>query len=145
MICMLCTSAISAVSLDELVSGWRLQKWRSACGPMWLRKDFTVSLLARYCAVQGLCVWLSQHGPTAANPVLQVCCSGLGWQEISIDCCTAHNSVVGSWQLEVHVVSICKKLNTDLFNDEQCCLGTVGVWLKCRPAPHRHSDLHVAC
>ena len=31
-----------------------------------------------------------------------------------------------------------------LVNDEQCCLGTVGVWLKCRPAPHRHSDLHGA-
>ena len=30
---------------------------------------------------------LSQHdGPTAANPLLQVCCCGPGRQEISIDC-----------------------------------------------------------
>jgi len=27
-------------------------------------------------------------GPTAANPVLQVCCCVPGGQEISIDCCT---------------------------------------------------------
>jgi len=33
---------------------------------------------------------LSQHGPTAANPLLQVCCCGPGSQEISIDCCAAH-------------------------------------------------------
>ena len=33
-----------------------------------------------------LSVCLSQHGPTAANPLLQVCCCGLGGQEISIDC-----------------------------------------------------------
>ena len=30
-----------------------------------------------------------QHGPTAANPLLQVCCCGPGGQEIWIDCCTA--------------------------------------------------------
>jgi len=31
-------------------------------------------------------VCLSQHGPIAANPMLQVCCCGPGGQEISIDC-----------------------------------------------------------
>jgi len=33
---------------------------------------------------------LSQDGPTAASPLVQVCCCGPGWQDISIDCCTAH-------------------------------------------------------
>jgi len=34
-----------------------------------------------------LSVCLSQHGPTAAIPLLVVCCRGPGEQEISIDCC----------------------------------------------------------
>ena len=35
-------------------------------------------------------VCLSQHGPTAANPPLQVCCCGPGGgQEESIDCCSS--------------------------------------------------------
>ena len=36
-----------------------------------------------------LSVCLSQHGPTAANPLLHVCCCGPSGQEISVDCCTA--------------------------------------------------------
>jgi len=34
-------------------------------------------------------VCLSQHGPTAANPLLQVSCCGPGRQDILINCCTA--------------------------------------------------------
>jgi len=34
-------------------------------------------------------ICLSQHGPTAAKPLLQVCCCGPSRQEISISCCTA--------------------------------------------------------
>jgi len=34
-------------------------------------------------------VCLSQHGPTAANPLLQVCCCEPGGQAISIDCCSS--------------------------------------------------------
>jgi len=36
-----------------------------------------------------LSVCLFQHGPTAANPLLQVCCCGPGGQEISTDCCSS--------------------------------------------------------
>ena len=36
-----------------------------------------------------LSVCLSQHEPTAANPLLQVCCCGPGGQEISIDWCSS--------------------------------------------------------
>jgi len=43
---------------------------------------------------QGLCLYqVSQLGPTAANPQLQVCCCGLNRREISIDCQTMHISV----------------------------------------------------
>jgi len=34
-------------------------------------------------------VGLFQHGPTAANPPLQVCCCKAVEQEMSIECCTA--------------------------------------------------------
>ena len=34
-------------------------------------------------------VCLSQHGPTAENPPLQVCCCGPGGQEMWIDCCSS--------------------------------------------------------
>jgi len=56
-----------------------------------------LSLPAQY-AEQGLCnvtvsvrpsVCLSQHGPTAANPPLQVCCCGPGGQAMWIDCCSS--------------------------------------------------------
>ena len=36
-----------------------------------------------YKTVLCLSVCLSQHGPTAANPLLQVCSCGSGWQKIS--------------------------------------------------------------
>ena len=42
-------------------------------------------------------VCLSGHGPTAANPLLQVCRCGPGRQDILIDCCG-----------QCHVVSICR-------------------------------------
>jgi len=42
-----------------------------------------------YVTVRCLSICLSQQGPTAANPLLQVCCCGPGGQEISVDCCTA--------------------------------------------------------
>jgi len=38
-------------------------------------------------------VCLSQHGPTAANPLLQVCCCGPGRQETSIDRCSSRCTV----------------------------------------------------
>ena len=37
----------------------------------------------------GLPAYRQYHGPTAANPLLQVCCCELGGQEILIDCCMA--------------------------------------------------------
>jgi len=50
---------------------------------------------------------------TAANVLLHVCYCGPSWQEILIDCCMAHDSMVGECG-QCHVVSICKKLNKDL-------------------------------
>ena len=41
------------------------------------------------CTVSFRLFCLFQHGPTAANPRLQVCCCGSGGLEITIDCCTA--------------------------------------------------------
>ena len=38
-------------------------------------------------------VCLSQHGPTAANPLLQVCCCRPGGQETSIDRCSSRCTV----------------------------------------------------
>ena len=53
-------------------------------------------------------VCLSQHGPAAANPLLQVCCCWPGdWlrrQRLAGGECDC-----GQW----HVVSVCRKLNTD--------------------------------
>jgi len=43
--------------------------------------------LKRYAVRPPAC--LSQHGPTAANRLLQVCCCEAGGQEISIDCCSS--------------------------------------------------------
>jgi len=42
-----------------------------------------------YVTVRCPSVSLSQHGPTAANPLVRVCCCGIDGQEISIDCCVA--------------------------------------------------------
>ena len=47
--------------------------------------------------------------PTAANLLLQVCCYGLGEQEILIDCAAA----AGECE-QCYVVSICRLLNTGL-------------------------------
>ena len=60
---------------------------------------------------------MSQHGPTAANLLLQVCNCGHDWQETAIDCCT-----IGAQQQrraegvcgQCHVVSVRRMLNTDL-------------------------------
>jgi len=49
-----------------------------------------------------LSVCLFQHRPTAANPLLQVCCSRPGEQEISISCCPAR---AGSVTLLAYVVA----------------------------------------
>ena len=43
--------------------------------------------MKRYGVRPSVCV--SQQGPTAANPLLDVCCCGPGGQEISIDCCSS--------------------------------------------------------
>jgi len=58
-----------------------------------------------------LSVRLSQHGPTAANPLLQVCCC----RPEATDCCTAgaqQQRAAGECG-QCHVVGVCKKLNSD--------------------------------
>ena len=52
-------------------------------------------------------VRLSQHGLTAADPLLQVCCCGPGGQEISIDCCSSdvRRANAGSGTLSAYVVA----------------------------------------
>ena len=52
-------------------------------------------------------VRLSQHGLTAADPLLQVCCCGPGGQEISIDCCSSgvRRANAGSAPLSAYVVA----------------------------------------
>ena len=60
-----------------------------------------------------LSVRLSQHGPTAANPLLQVCCC----RPEATDCCTAgalQQRAAGECG-QCDVVGVRKKLNTDLF------------------------------
>jgi len=54
-----------------------------------------------------LSVCLSQHGRTAANTELQVCCCGPGGQEISIDCCSigVRRANAGSSTLSAYVCS----------------------------------------
>jgi len=58
-----------------------------------------------------------QHGPTAVKPLLRVCCCGRGEQEILVDCCTAgakqQRRAAGECG-QCHVVSVRRKLNTDL-------------------------------
>ena len=62
-------------------------------------------------------VGLSQHGPAAANPLLHrfgaVCPAG----RRSIDCCTAgaQQRRAAGERGQCHVVSVRRKLNTDLF------------------------------
>ena len=53
----------------------------------------------------GPSVSLSQHGPTAANPLLQVCCCGPSQQELSIDCCSSRWTNAGSATLSVYTVA----------------------------------------
>ena len=47
----------------KLVSGWGLQKWRSVlpCGPMWLRKGFTFTLLNQYKIKIKVCMTWHPH------------------------------------------------------------------------------------
>jgi len=63
-------------------------KWYSVCLSvypaaggllLWARRPGDIDLLC-------LSVCLSQHEPTAANPLLEVCCCGPGGQEILIYC-----------------------------------------------------------
>jgi len=53
---------------------------------------------------QSLPAWAA---PTAANPLLQVCCCGPGGQEISIDCCSSggRRAKAGSATLSAYVGS----------------------------------------
>jgi len=46
-------------------------------------------------------VCLSQYGPTAANPMVHVCCCGPGRHEISIDCCTTHSNATYGERMRV--------------------------------------------
>jgi len=56
------------------------------------------------------------HGPTAANPLQQVCCCGHGGQEISIDSARRRLAAATAGECrQCNVVSLCVKLNTDLF------------------------------
>ena len=52
-------------------------------------------------------VCLSQHGPSAAKPLLQVCSRPPGRQKISIDCCMAYawSANAGSATLSAHVAA----------------------------------------
>jgi len=80
--------------------------------------SYLVWLLAlpTYNAEQSLSVCLSQHGPTAANPLLQVCCCEPGRQEMSIDRCTARSSAACSGRMRaVPHYSVRRKLTRDLF------------------------------
>jgi len=65
-----------------------------------------------YVTVRCLSVCLSQHGPTAANPLLRICCCGPGGQELSIDCCRRSAASAGECG-HCHDVSIRRKLNTE--------------------------------
>ena len=67
----------------------------------------------RYVSVR-LAVCLSQHGPTAAKPLLHVSCYGPGGKEILIDCCSISvqranagsamlSAYVGTWTLGSNV------------------------------------------
>ena len=56
-------------------------------------------------------VFMFQHRPTAAKPLLHVCCCGPSGQQISIDCCTAVAGECG----QCHAVSVRRKQNTVLF------------------------------
>ena len=74
--------------------------------PLSMRNRFYVAAL---CPSVRLSVRLSQHEPTAANPLLQVCCCGPGRQEISIHRCMAgaqqHRHAAGKCG-QCHVVSV---------------------------------------
>jgi len=61
------------------VTSWRLDLFR--------RNDHRAVCAAGFMKRYGVC--LSQYGPTAASPLLQVCCCGPGGQEILIDCCSS--------------------------------------------------------
>jgi len=66
--------------------------------------------MKRYDICPSVClsVSVSQHGPIAANPLMQICCCGPGGQEISIDCCTAgakQRANAGSAMLSAYVGS----------------------------------------
>ena len=56
-----------------------------------MSKIYFISHLLVLSATVSVCssACLSEHVPTAANPLVQVCCCGPGRQEISIDCCVA--------------------------------------------------------
>jgi len=65
----------------------------------------TFDLLKRYGVRPSVCS--SQYGPTAANPLLHVCCCRLGGQEISIACCSSgmRRANAGSAKLSAYVAS----------------------------------------
>ena len=77
-----------------------------------------------YVTVRCPSVYLSQHGPTAADPLLQVCCScGPGRQEISIDCGMAGDQLLCAAGEcgQCLVVSVRRKLNADLVSVLDYC------------------------
>ena len=58
------------------------------------------------CVCPSICLSVClQHGPTTADPLLQVCCCGPGGQEISIDCCQARGCSGG----RIRAVSRCQR------------------------------------
>jgi len=90
-----------------------------------------------YLTVRCPSVYLFQHGPTAANPLLQVCCCGPGKQETAIDCCTVgaqqQRRAVGECG-QCHVVSVRRKLNTDFICSTPECIINAGAL--CGSASH---------
>jgi len=78
---------------------------REACRPGWpvyfATYNWYLGTARRVCET-ARCpfVCLSQHGRTAANPLLEVCCCGPGGQEISISAAAACSG-------RCHVVNIC--------------------------------------
>jgi len=65
------------------------------------------NILSRvYERVQSVCMSVCPNGPTAANPLLQVCCCGPSRQEISIDYSSSRMRQANAEQCQL--VSICR-------------------------------------
>jgi len=76
-------------------------------------------------------IWSSHNGPTAANPLLQICCCGPGRQELSIDCCSSSGANAGSATLSAYVgcwTQTCSSWVSLFFNILTVVKGMFYVW-----------------